>query len=53
MVGLERDKGRAGGAEQTSEKRPLEGEDSENTFKLDYFNISYICHHCEFFKLKR
>lgn len=38
--------------EQMPEKRPLKGKDSEHTFKLAYFNISYIYHYCEFFKLK-
>lgn len=46
--------GRAGMGqpEQTSEKRALERKDNEHTFKLDYLNVNYIYHRCEFFQLK-
>lgn len=38
--------------EQMPDKRPLKGKNSEHTFNLAYFNISYMYHHGEFFKLK-
>lgn len=41
-----------GQPEQTSEKRALERKDNEHTFKLDYLNVNYIYHRCEFFQLK-